>query len=72
MGAPAWVTRRVCMLRLVSTSVVCTSYLSSADLWQGNTGAMKDRTPFACDPACWYGHHEFDLALSSMFGGFLP
>lgn len=22
------------------------------------------------DPACWYGPHEFDLALATMFGGF--
>ena len=22
------------------------------------------------DPACFYGHHEFDLAIAGMFGGF--
>jgi len=32
----------------------------------------RERKAFAHDPACWYGHSEFDLALSSMFGGFLP
>lgn len=46
--------------------------LLHGDLWQGNTGATKEREPFMHDPACWYGHSEFDLALASMFGGFLP
>ena len=22
------------------------------------------------DPACFYGHHEYDLAIAGMFGGF--
>lgn len=44
-----------------------------AELWQGNTGALKvGRKAWAHDPACWYGHSEFDLALSGLFGGFLP
>lgn len=55
--------------------------LLHGDLWQGNSGATKmgfgreggkERKAFAHDPACWYGHAEFDLALSGMFGGFLP
>eukprot|EP00953_Heterococcus_sp_UTEX-ZZ885_P027192 14619-Heterococcus_DN1.PRE.4 len=49
--------------------------LLHGDLWIGNAGAITDsgtRVPAVFDPACWYGHHEFDLALASLFGGFAP
>jgi fructosamine-3-kinase len=50
--------------------------MSYTDLWIGNAGAITDaanrRVPAVFDPACWYGHHEFDLALASLFGGFAP
>ncbi|KAG5176415.1 Fructosamine kinase-domain-containing protein [Tribonema minus] len=52
--------------------------LLHGDLWIGNCGAIlggtdgTTRVPVVFDPACWYGHHEFDLALGSLFGGFPP
>ncbi|WGK68118.1 fructosamine kinase family protein [Candidatus Haliotispira prima] len=51
--------------------------LLHGDLWSGNVlwwGERGDRKPKACpiliDPACYYGHHEVDLAMTKMFGGF--
>lgn len=44
------------------------------DLWVGNCGGVpsegRSREAAVFDPACWYGVHEFDLALATMFGGF--
>ncbi|KAH0629560.1 hypothetical protein JD844_011714 [Phrynosoma platyrhinos] len=39
------------------------------DLWAGNV-AEDDSGPILFDPACFYGHSEFELAISMMFGGF--
>lgn len=39
------------------------------DLWGGNAGECPDG-PIIFDPAVFYGHHEYDLAIASMFGGF--
>lgn len=44
--------------------------LLHGDLWGGNTAALKDGTPVIYDPACYYGHHEADLSMTNMFGGF--
>ncbi|CAM9978917.1 unnamed protein product [Phaeothamnion confervicola] len=39
----------------------------------GGGGAVRrGREAVVFDPACWYGHSEFDLALGTMFGGFGP
>ncbi len=35
-----------------------------------NVGATKDNQPVIYDPACFYGHHEFDLAIMRMYGGY--
>lgn len=43
--------------------------LLHGDLWSGNVLAVGDEVYFI-DPACYYGHHEADLALTYMFGGF--
>ncbi|CAB3371022.1 Hypothetical predicted protein [Cloeon dipterum] len=43
--------------------------LLHGDLWSGNAAEI-DSTPVAFDPAAFYGHHEFDLAIAGMFGGF--
>src|SRR5690606_26208465 len=40
------------------------------DLWFGNYIAAIDGTPYLIDPAISYGHREFDLAMSTLFGGF--
>mmetsp|Transcript_12088 Transcript_12088/g.29506 ORF Transcript_12088/g.29506 Transcript_12088/m.29506 type:complete len:149 (+) Transcript_12088:1537-1983(+) len=45
--------------------------LLHGDLWAGNAGAVgDDEEPVVYDPACLFGHSEFDLALPRMFGGF--
>ncbi len=44
--------------------------LLHGDLWIGNVGATKDDRPVIFDPASFYGHSEFDLALPRMFGGY--
>lgn len=43
--------------------------LLHGDLWGGNAGETEDE-PIIFDPASFYGHHEFDLSISCMFGGF--
>ncbi|XP_034646135.1 fructosamine-3-kinase isoform X2 [Trachemys scripta elegans] len=43
--------------------------LLHGDLWAGNV-AEDDFGPIVFDPASFYGHSEFDLAIAGMFGGF--
>ncbi|XP_056009012.1 ketosamine-3-kinase-like [Ostrea edulis] len=43
--------------------------LMHGDLWGGNVGENKNG-PVIYDPASFYGHSEFDLAIAKMFGGF--
>lgn len=43
--------------------------LLHGDLWAGNV-AENNEEPIVYDPACFYGHSEFELAISLMFGGF--
>ncbi|XP_008585009.1 PREDICTED: fructosamine-3-kinase [Galeopterus variegatus] len=43
--------------------------LLHGDLWSGNV-AENDAGPLVYDPASFYGHSEFELAIASMFGGF--
>ena len=41
------------------------------DLWSGNYGSITDNDiPVIFDPAVYYGHHEADLGIAKMFGGF--
>lgn len=44
--------------------------LLHGDLWSGNAAQLKDDGPVVFDPASFYGHSEFDLAITEMFGGF--
>lgn len=44
--------------------------LLHGDLWSGNFMISKDGTPYLIDPATYYGHHEVDIAMSKLFGGF--
>jgi protein-ribulosamine 3-kinase len=45
--------------------------LVHGDLFMGNCGAtVKERRAVVYDPASFYGHDEYDLALSSMWGRF--
>ncbi|CAJ0941010.1 unnamed protein product [Ranitomeya imitator] len=43
--------------------------LLHGDLWGGNVAEL-DMGPVIFDPACFYGHWEFELAIAGMFGGF--
>lgn len=43
--------------------------LLHGDLWSGNAADLEER-PVVFDPCCFYGHSEYDLAISEMFGGF--
>lgn len=43
--------------------------LLHGDLWGGNVGELNDE-PVIYDPGSFYGHHEFELSISTMFGGF--
>lgn len=44
--------------------------LIHGDLWGGNYLIREDEKPFLIDPAVSYGHREFDLAMTTLFGGF--
>jgi len=45
--------------------------LLHGDLWSGNAGSVNGGTqPVIFDAASFYGHHEYDLAIAGMFGGF--
>lgn len=44
--------------------------LLHGDLWGGNYLISKENTPCLIDPAVYYGHHEVDLAMTRLFGGF--
>uniref|UniRef100_A0A8C6XP22 protein-ribulosamine 3-kinase n=1 Tax=Naja naja TaxID=35670 RepID=A0A8C6XP22_NAJNA len=43
--------------------------LLHGDLWGGNV-AEDDSGPIIFDPASFYGHSEYELAIAGMFGGF--
>ncbi|XP_061556723.1 ketosamine-3-kinase [Phycodurus eques] len=43
--------------------------LLHGDLWGGNVGETAEG-PVVFDPASFYGHSEFELAIAGMFGGF--
>ncbi|WP_230913965.1 fructosamine kinase family protein [Agrilactobacillus fermenti] len=44
--------------------------LLHGDLWAGNYLFADDGTPYLIDPSVWYGDREFDLALTTVFGGY--
>ncbi|XP_005801530.1 ketosamine-3-kinase [Xiphophorus maculatus] len=51
------------------TNVEVVPALLHGDLWGGNVAECADG-PVIFDPASFYGHSEFELAISGMFGGF--
>ena len=48
------------------------SSLLHGDLWSGNYLIHENGTPYLIDPAIYYGHHEVDIAMTQLFGGFGP
>jgi len=50
----------------------CTPSLLHGDLWGGNWIGGKNGEPYLIDPAVFYGHSEFEIAFTELFGGFPP
>ena len=46
--------------------------LIHGDLWSGNVMPDRNGQPMLIDPAVYVGHHEADLAMTELFGGFNP
>ena len=44
--------------------------LLHGDLWSGNYLINSTGQPYLIDPAVSYGHREFDIAMTTLFGGF--
>ena len=44
--------------------------LLHGDLWSGNYLISKNGRPYLIDPAVYHGHHEVDIAMTKLFGGF--
>jgi fructosamine-3-kinase len=44
--------------------------LIHGDLWGGNYLLGLNDIPYLIDPAISYGHREFDIAMTTLFGGF--
>ena len=44
--------------------------LLHGDLWSGNYLISQKGVPYLIDPAVYYGHHEVDIAMTRLFGGF--
>jgi fructosamine-3-kinase len=44
--------------------------LIHGDLWSGNYLISTEDEPYLIDPAITYGHREFDIAMTTLFGGF--
>ena len=44
--------------------------LLHGDLWSGNYCIDTHGLPYLIDPAVYYGHHEVDIAMTKLFGGF--
>ena len=44
--------------------------LLHGDLWSGNYLISHQGIPYLIDPALYFGHHEVDMAMTQLFGGF--
>lgn len=44
--------------------------LIHGDLWSGNYLVSTEDKPYLIDPTITYGNREFDIAMTSLFGGF--
>lgn len=60
---------------MVVCSELCENVKSSflhGDLWSGNYLISSTGIPYLIDPAVYFGHHEVDIAMTRLFGGFDP
>jgi fructosamine-3-kinase len=46
--------------------------LLHGDFWAGNFAFLQDGQPVLIDPAALYGDREFDIGITTVFGGFAP
>lgn len=46
--------------------------LLHGDLWNGNIMCGEKSQAILIDPACYVGHFEADIAMTELFGGFVP
>lgn len=60
---------RLAFINFYSSHEVTPSLLHG-DLWSGNYLFSTDGTPTLIDPDALYGDREFDLAMTTIFGGF--
>jgi len=44
--------------------------LLHGDLWSGNYLISDQGVPYLIDPALYFGHHDVDLSMTQLFGGF--
>ncbi|KAM4665235.1 ketosamine-3-kinase-like [Discoglossus pictus] len=51
------------------TGIEIVPALLHGDLWGGNVAELESE-PVIFDPAAFYGHSDFELAIAGMFGGF--
>ncbi|KAI7789531.1 ketosamine-3-kinase [Triplophysa rosa] len=56
-------------LHQLFTGIEVVPALLHGDLWDGNVAECSDG-PIIFDPASFYGHSEFELAIAGMFSGF--
>jgi fructosamine-3-kinase len=48
----------------------CRPSLLHGDLWGGNWIVGAKGMPYLIDPSVFYGHYEFEIAFTELFGGF--
>ncbi|QPA32313.1 fructosamine kinase family protein [Thermaerobacillus caldiproteolyticus] len=48
----------------------CRPSLLHGDLWGGNWIVGTNGIPYLIDPSVFYGHYEFEIAFTELFGGF--
>jgi fructosamine-3-kinase len=48
----------------------CKPSLLHGDLWGGNWIVGANGVPYLIDPSVFYGHFEFEIAFTELFGGF--
>lgn len=48
----------------------CEASLLHGDLWSGNFMFLTDGSPALFDPSPFYGDREFDIGITTVFGGF--
>ncbi|KAI9139119.1 fructosamine 3 kinase [Paraphysoderma sedebokerense] len=65
-----WIVLESCLDRFFGGLGGISPSLLHGDLWSGNHATNTiTSSPVIFDPACYYGHHEAELSIMTMFGG---